>query len=157
MIPFLKIVAQDIYSKYVNEMQNICILFPNRRSILFFNKHLSQTVTKTSWAPQCITISDYIQNLSHLQLADKLLLLFDLYKVYCKVCNSSETFDNFYFWGELMLSDFNDIDKYLIDANDLFKNLSALKNINEQVFIPERNTIRSHSTILEKFRTITTK
>lgn len=157
MIPFLKIVAQDIYSKYVNEMQNICILFPNRRSILFFNKHLSQTVTKTSWAPQCITISDYIQNLSHLQLADKLLLLFDLYKVYCKVCNSSETFDNFYFWGELMLSDFNDIDKYLIDANDLFKNLSALKNINEKFSYLNETQLEAIQQFWKNFRTITTK
>ena len=132
MDPFLKIVAQDIYSKYGNEMQNIYMVFPNRRSILFFNKQLSQIVTKISWAPKCVTISDYFQNLSTFQSGDKLQLLFDLYKTYRHVFNSSETFDNFFYWGELMLSDFNDIDKYLIDAEDLFKNLSALKNINER-------------------------
>jgi hypothetical protein len=143
MDPFLKLVAQDIYTKHGSEMQNICILFPNRRSILFFNKYLSQTIKKTSWAPQCITISDYIQELSNFQLADKLLLLFDLYKVYCQVFKSTETFDDFYFWGELMLSDFNDIDKYLIDANDLFQNLSAFKNINEQFSYLDENQLEA--------------
>ncbi len=132
MVPFLKLVAQDLYSRYENDMQNICIVFPNRRSILYFNKYLSQIIQKPLWAPKCVTISAFIQEFSALKIADDLLLLFDLFKVYNQVRNITEPFDNFYYWGELMLSDFNDIDKYLVDAEVLFKNLSALNNINEQ-------------------------
>jgi hypothetical protein len=132
MVPFLKLVAQDLYSKYENGMQNICIVFPNRRSILYFNKYLSQIVQKPAWAPQCTTVSAFVQSFSGLQKADDLLLLFDLYKVYNQVRNISEPFDSFYYWGELMLSDFDDIDKFLVNAEVLFQNLSALKNINEQ-------------------------
>jgi CRISPR/Cas system-associated exonuclease Cas4 (RecB family) len=132
MEPFLKLVAKDIFNRFGETMHDITIVFPNRRSILYFNKYLSQIVNKPVWAPQCVTISAYIQSFSELQKADDLLLLFDLYAVYCKIRNSNETFDNFYYWGELMLSDFDDIDKYLVDAQNLFQNLSALKNINEQ-------------------------
>ncbi len=132
MEPFLKLVAIDIFERFGNQMNDVQVVFPNRRSILYFNKYLSQIVDKPTWAPHCITISNFIQNFSKLQKADDLLLLFDLYKIYCKIRNSTETFDSFYYWGELMLSDFDDIDKYLLDAQNLFQNLSALKNINEQ-------------------------
>jgi hypothetical protein len=132
MDAFLNIVARDVYAKFGENLQQICIVFPNRRSVLYFNKYLSQLVDKPIWAPQCLTISEYIQQYSNLRKADDLLLLFDLYKTYCTVRNSSEPFDTFYFWGELMLSDFDDIDKYMVDPQALFKNLSSLKNINEQ-------------------------
>ena len=132
MIPFLKHVATDIYSRFGDNMQDVSIVFPNRRSILYFNKYLSQIVPKPVWAPKCYTISEFVQSLSNLRKADELLLLFDLYKIYCKIRQSNEPFDSFYYWGELMLSDFDDIDKYKVDAEALFKNLSSLKNINEQ-------------------------
>ncbi len=131
MTPFLTLVAQDIYERFGNEMNKICVVFPNRRSILFFNKYLSQVVKKPVWAPKCVTITDFIQGFSNLIKADELMLVFDLYRVYCKVRKVSEPFDNFYHWGELMLSDFDEIDKYMVDAQSLFQNLSALKNINE--------------------------
>jgi hypothetical protein len=128
---FLKIVANDIHSKFGENMHDLHLVFPNRRSILFFNKHFSQLITKPVWAPQSTTISDFILANSSFKKADDLQLLFRLYKIYCKVFNSSEPFDNFFYWGELMLSDFDDVDKYLINAEELFKNLSSLKNINE--------------------------
>jgi CRISPR/Cas system-associated exonuclease Cas4 (RecB family) len=141
MIPFLKLVAQDIAARFTESMEDVTLVFPNRRSILYFNRYLSQVVAKPVWAPQCVTISNYIEGFSSLRKADDLLLLFDLYKVYCKVRKTSETFDNFYYWGELMLSDFDDIDKYLVDAESLFKNLSALKNINEQFSYLDENQV----------------
>ena len=132
MVPFLKHVAINLYSRFGDNMQDVCIVFPNRRSILYYNKYLSQIVSKPIWAPKCYTISEFVQDLSKLRKADDLLLLFDLYKIYCNVRQSNEPFDSFYYWGELMLSDFDDIDKYLVNAEALFKNLSSLKNINEQ-------------------------
>ncbi len=143
MEPFLKLVSKDIFNRFGETMHDITIVFPNRRSILYFNKYLSQIVNKPVWAPQCVTISAYIQSFSELQKADDLLLLFDLYAVYCKIRNSNETFDNFYYWGELMLSDFDDIDKYLVDAQNLFQNLSALKNINEQFSYLDEQQIKA--------------
>jgi hypothetical protein len=132
MDAFLKLVARDIYEKFGGNLQQICIVFPNRRSILYFNKYIAQIIEKPVWAPKCLTISEYIQQFSNLRKADDLLLLFDLYKTYCKVRNAIEPFDSFYFWGEIMLSDFDDIDKYMVDPQALFKNLASLKNINEQ-------------------------
>jgi hypothetical protein len=141
MIPFLKIVAGDILNQFGSELEKICIVFPNRRSILYFNKHLTQILTRPSWAPTCLTISEFIQSFSRLRKADDLLLNFNLYKTYCSVLNSSESFDSFYHWGELLLSDFDDIDKYQVDAQALFQNLSALKNINELFSYLDENQI----------------
>lgn len=132
MEPFLKLVAKDILAKSNGNMANYTLVFPNRRSVLYFNKYLAQVVDKPLWAPQCITISEFVEQLSTLRKADDLLLLFDLHKIYNEVRGTTESFDNFYYWGELMLSDFDDIDKYLVDAQNLFQNLSALKNLNEQ-------------------------
>jgi CRISPR/Cas system-associated exonuclease Cas4 (RecB family) len=132
MTPFLKIVAEDLYKRFEGDFSNKCIVFPNQRAILYFNKYLSQIADKPIWAPEYITISGLMQNLSHLKKADDLLLLFELHKVYCKVRKTNESFDNFYFWGEMILADFDDVDKYMVDSGLLFQNLAALKDMNEQ-------------------------
>lgn len=132
MSAFLQLVANDLYKRYGEGISGLTLVFPNRRPILFFNKYMSEVVSKPVWAPECKTISNFIADFSKLKKADDISLLFDLYPIYTSITSSSETFDNFYYWGELLLSDFDDIDKYMINAADLFKNLAAYKNINEQ-------------------------
>jgi CRISPR/Cas system-associated exonuclease Cas4 (RecB family) len=131
MQPFLHQTTTDLYQRYGSDLGNIRIVFPNRRSILYFRKYLSEIVDKPVWSPECVTISNFIQQFSKLRKTNELILLYELFKAYRDVRKSEETFDNFYYWGSLMLSDFDDIDKYLVDAQNLFQNLSALKNINE--------------------------
>lgn len=131
MVPFLELVANHILAYNGTRMQDLCLVFPNRRSILYFNLYLSQKVHTPMWAPRCVTISEFIQSFSNLQKADNLQLLLELHQVYCKTRPSTETFDSFYFWGEVMLSDFDDIDKYMVSAEQLFKNVAALKNITD--------------------------
>ena len=120
-----------LYQRFGEKLNTVRLVFPNRRSILFFKKYLSEIVQKPLWAPGYFTVSDFFGQFSSLSKANDLLLNFMLYKAYSDVRQTGESFDNFYYWGEVMLSDFDDIDKYLVDTHLLFRNLSAYKNINE--------------------------
>ena len=129
---FLQEAARDIHAKYGDQCAENCLVFPNRRSGLFFKKYLAGTLLKPAWAPNILTISDLMQQLSSLQKADQLSLVFMLYQVYKKEAKSMESFDDFYHWGEMILQDFDDIDKYLVDPRDLFRNLANLKSLEQQ-------------------------
>ncbi len=128
---FLKDVASYLFQLSQGDLSNTIVVFPNRRARLFFNQYLSQLSDKPLWAPQYYTISDFIQKISGLQLADQLTLIFRLFKVYKELTGSKETFDDFYFYCETLLSDFDDVDKYRVDTKLLFKNLSDLKSIED--------------------------
>ena len=132
MNSFLKYVANDLYSRYEDNISSLCIVFPNRRASLYFKKYLSELTDKPIWSPATTTINELMQEISGLTAADNIKLLFELYRIYKQIKKSEETFDDFYFWGEMMLNDFDDIDKYLIKPDDLFKNLKSLKSIQDQ-------------------------
>ena len=132
MDSFLKHIAQDLYSRYGESISELCLVFPNRRAGLYFKKYLSELTDKPIWSPDSTTINELMQEISGLTIADNIKLLFELYTIYKKVKKSEESFDDFYFWGEMMLNDFDDIDKYLINPEDLFKNLKSLKSIQDQ-------------------------
>ncbi len=129
---FLLKVCEHLYDKYKENFGQLCIVFPNKRAGLFFNKYLSQLIEKPVWSPTYFTINELFQSLSKFQLTDNILLINKLFQVYKEVKKSLETFDEFYFWGEMLLNDFDDIDKYLIDAADLFQNIKTIKNIEKQ-------------------------
>jgi hypothetical protein len=132
MTPFLKDIARYLYSTCGEELMDCCLVFPNQRAGLFLKKYLSELVPKPVWSPQIHTISDLMSELSDLSVADDLFMLFELYDIYCAEKKSRESFDSFYFWGEILLADFDDIDKYLVNAADLFRNVAALKSIEEE-------------------------
>lgn len=137
MDAFLKSVAQYLHRNYKSEIQDLCLLFPNRRASVFFNRYLSGLIDKPIWLPHIRTITDIMKEFSGYQPGDQLGLVFDLYQVYKKERKTEETFDEFYHWGEMFLNDFDDIDKYLVDPKQLFQNLSDLKEIEHQFTLPE--------------------
>ncbi len=130
---FLTIIAKRIYKNHKSYLNDICIVFPNNRAALFFNKHLIQITDQIIWKPKYTTINNFIFETSNYTLADDLSLVFDLYKVYKKIMNSHESFDSFYFWGKMILNDFNDIDKNSLNAKDIYTNLRDIHEI-ENIF-----------------------
>ena len=131
MQPFLQLVAHDIYEKMGNDLSHIALVFPNKRANLFFNEYLASECEKPVWAPSAISISDLFQELSPLKIGDSILLVCELYKIFHEETQSSETLDDFYAWGELLISDFDDVDKNLVEADKLFANLNNLKELGE--------------------------
>ena len=129
---FLFNIAKTLYQTYSDQLADNCIVFPNRRAGLFFSRYLSEITDKPIWSPTFITINEFIQQLSDLIIDEPLSLIFELYDIYKKETKTNESFDEFYFWGEMLLNDFDDIDKYLVDPADLFQNLASLKAIEDQ-------------------------
>ncbi len=137
MTPFLKSVAEFLQQTYKSDLQDVCLVFPNRRAGMFFSRYLAEYIDKPIWMPQVRSIAELMRELSGLQPADSLTLVFNLYQVYTAEKKTNETFDEFYYWGEMLLNDFDDIDKYLADPKQLFQNLSDLKEIDKQFTLPD--------------------
>ena len=129
METFLKLVATDLYGRMNGNMARTAVVFPNKRASLFFNEYLYKEAGKPIWSPAYITISELFRSLSTWEVADPVKLVCELYKVYRETTKSTESLDNFYFWGELLINDFDDADKNLARTGDLFSNLKELKNI----------------------------
>lgn len=132
MNPFLYSVAQAFYSREGEAIKDNTFIFPSRRAELFFIKYLSQISDKPIFSPNTITIDDFISQLSGYAPADRIEMLFLLYDNYKRISNTNETFDDFYYWADILLTDFDDIDKYLVDASKIFSNLYELKEIDSQ-------------------------
>lgn len=126
MKTFLQHCAEDIYTKYADSLNELCIVFPNNRARLFFVEALYRQAGKAIWAPEFSSISDLFSLHCPLELTDPLLLNSLLFKVYQKQGLEKESFDDFYPWGSLLLNDFDNIDKNLADAGQLFRNISEL-------------------------------
>ena len=129
MASFLQLLAKDIIRKYGTDFADLTIIFPNKRAGLFLAEELSRQIDRPVWMPEILTLTEYIEKHSGLKKAETLSLIIKLYKSYTAVSGSSEKFEDFYFWGNMLLADFDDIDKYLVDAKDLFSNLIALKEL----------------------------
>lgn len=132
MKPFLEQLAEQLFEKHGHDFQDVTIVFPNRRAGLFFRKYLSKHLEKPVWAPQILNIDEFVKGLSGIQPADHLTLLFQLFQAYKSVNPVNDSFDQFYHWGEMLLRDFDEIDRYLINAEDLFKNLKNQKDLESQ-------------------------
>ena len=131
MIPFLKQVATLFYNEKRDSLSEYAFVFPNRRAGLFFQRHMAQLAGGPLFSPAIVTIDDLFTQLSGMQQVDRIGSLFMLYESYIKISNSDETFDSFLFWGEMILSDFDDIDKYRVNAEKLFRDLSDQKDIDD--------------------------
>ena len=105
------------------------LVIPNKRANLFFNEYLAEESDQPIWSPAAMSISDLLQKLSVQKAGDPIRLVCELYKVFKEETGSRETLDDFYFWGELLISDFDDVDKNMVDADKLFSNLQDLKNL----------------------------
>lgn len=127
--PFLKEVAHYLLYPGDYDLSQTCVVFPNKRARLYLSKYMGELTAKPVWAPRYITISELMELASGYTIADKITLLFELYETYRNTTGSEEPFDTFYPYSEALLADFDEIDKYLVDANDLFQNLSDLKSL----------------------------
>lgn len=129
METFLKQVAHDLYNKTEGNFTKVAIVFPNKRASLFFNEYLAQESDRPIWSPTYVSISELFRQSSDLSIADPIKLVCDLYKVFQKATGNKETLDDFYFWGEMLIADFDDADKNMADTHALFSNLKDLNKL----------------------------
>lgn len=130
MTPFLQYIANYVFEHHKDDTEHLCIVLPNKRGALYLKQHLAKAFQKTIWLPSIISAEELVAELSDLQQADSIDLICDLYAVYTSVLKEkAEPFEAFAKWGTLMLQDFNEADRYLVDTNALYQNLKEIKEI----------------------------
>jgi len=129
MASFLFRIAQVFYKEYQSDIRKFTFVFPNRRAGIFFQQYLSELTDKPLFSPDIITINDCFYRSTNSQLIDRTDALFRLYRIYNEITKNKETFDSFFHWGEMLLADFNDVDKYRVNASKIFSNVKGLKEI----------------------------
>ena len=138
MIPFLKLVADDLYKKLKGDFQNTTIIFPNKRASLFFNQYLwENSGGKTMWTPEYISISELFESLSDYTVGDSIYLIVKLFEVYSQQMHPEKSFDQLYSLMEMMLSDFQDIDNNMVEPSKLFLNIADLKEMTDFSFLED--------------------
>ena len=153
MKSFLEHVAEDLLSRYGTNLSRVAVVFPNKRASLFLNEHLARLAGKPIWSPSYITISDLFRSHSSLQVADPILLVCELHRVFTACTGIDETLDHFYGWGQLLLSDFDDLDKNMAPADKVLANLRDIHELDDTSYLtPEQREMikRFFSTFSEE-------
>ena len=151
---FLSLTAEDLIRNWLsptNGLSNITVVFPNKRARLFFDDYLSGYSPKPLWSPSYMTITELFQSHSVLRIADQYKLVSLLYGIYCDILHSEETIDSFWSWGELMLKDFDDIDRNMADADKLFSCLDSHKEMAVKPFLSDEQ-VQILKTFFEGFK-----
>ena len=134
---FLEYVAEDIIGKYGTDLSRIAVVFPNKRAALFLNEHLARIAGQPVWSPAYITISDLFRQHTDLKPADPIKLICDIHKSFTNCTGIDETLDHFYGWGQLLLADFDDIDKNMADADSIFCNLKDIHELDDISYLDD--------------------
>ena len=146
MKSFLEYVAADLLQKYGTNLSRIAVVFPNKRASLFLNEHLARLAGKPIWSPAYITISDLFRSHSQRQVADPIQLVCELHQCFTQCTGIDETLDHFYGWGQLLLSDFDDLDKNMASAEHVFANLRDIHEYDDISYLTEEQRL-----VIKKF------
>ena len=132
MQQFLKQIAEFFYKNEREHISNYAFVFPNKRAGLFFKKYLKEVVEKPLFAPHILSINEFFVQYTNLKVEARIPLLFKLYNVFKQQLDYVDSFELFMPLGEMLLSDFDEIEKYNIDAKQLFLNIKDLNEINDK-------------------------
>jgi hypothetical protein len=138
---FLQELAQSLYQEYGTDLSHQTIIFPNKRAGLFFNQALKQLLKQPIWGPEVMSFEELVKEQSVLSVPDKITLIFRMHEVFQKHSPFQENFEQFFFWGDLLIKDFNDVDQYMADARPLFANLAEWKKLTSATDFLEEDQI----------------
>ena len=149
---FLSTLATTLLNTYGTDLSQVTVVFPNKRASLFLNEQLAQRSDQPIWSPAYITISDLFRSMSSLEVADPIKLICDLHKSFVKCTGIEETLDHFYGWGQILLSDFDDVDKHLAPADKVFANLRDIHEFDNDSYLTpkQREIIRKFFSIFNE-------
>lgn len=162
METFIQLTARDLIRRFGTNLRDVTVVFPNKRAGLFMNQQLAAAAQRPVWAPRYRTISELFDQLSDFARCDDIQAVCELYNVYCRLMPDPESADRFYGWGEIMLADFDDMDKHLTDAHRLFSNIRAIRELDDNSFLSSQQeealkqffanfSIEGNSRLKEKF------
>ncbi len=122
---FLNKLSQKLLNDYPSSVSDLVIILPNKRAKVFLIEELKNEITNTIFAPEIVSIEDFIQEIAKIRSVDSIELLFEFYSVYLSITEISkqENFETFANWAKTLLQDFNEIDRYLLEPDKILKYL----------------------------------
>ena len=122
--------AQELLKRYHGDLSSLVVMFPSLRARAFFNDAIASSVDHPVWQPSWMSIDEAMERVSGLRRGERIRLISELFVIYHKH-HPKEKFDKFYFWGDMLINDFDMIDRYLIDAKQLLRNIEDIKELEE--------------------------
>lgn len=139
MSSFLQSVASSLLQRFGNNLSQLVVVFPGKRASLFLDQALMEASPTPVWTPTYRTISELFTEASSFTLCDPVESICRLHRAYAAHVEQPQTLDQFYSWGEVLLADFDDIDKQLVDVQQLFTNIRDLRALDDNSYItPEQ-------------------
>ena len=128
--PFLEKIAERLLNKYPQSMEGIAVVLPSKRAVVFLKYYLSKIIDKPVFLPEFYSIEEFIEKISGLKVLDNISLQFRLYNSYKKYPpKNADSFNDFIKWSNVLLHDFNEIDRNLVDAESIYFNLKNVKDL----------------------------
>lgn len=143
---FISLVTSDLLRSHGQELKDLAVVFPNRRAGSLFRRELVRQIPAPTWSPAILSIDDWLVSISGLILTDRLTELILLFQVVKQQFPNFDSFSDFLDLGETILTDFDDVDKYLADPQKLFTTLNELKKIDSHF------DITSDEELIERIR-----
>ena len=138
MSSFLNSVAHQLLTSYGSDLSRVTVVFPNKRTALFMGEELNRQSVRPTRSPAYTTISDLFRSLSDLEVADPIKLVCDLHKSFVKCTGINDSLDHFYGWGQLLIADFDDVDKHLVSADRVFANLRDVHEYDDVTYLTQK-------------------
>jgi len=130
MMPFLAKIADRLLEKFPKSMDGVAVVLPSKRAVVFLKHYLSQRIDKPIFLPEFYAIEEFAEQLSGLKVLDNMSLQFRLYKAYLQhPPQKVDSFDDFLNWSNVLLHDFNEIDRNIINAKSIYTNLKNVKEL----------------------------
>ena len=130
MIPFLDKIAERLLKKFPKDMGNLAVVLPNKRAVVFLKHYLSKRIKKPIFLPHFFSVEEFVEELSGLKIIDNISLQFYLYQSYLAYpTKSADSFDEFLSWSNILLHDFNEVDRSMVNAQHIFSNLKKVKEL----------------------------
>lgn len=148
---FIEQVAADIFANYQHQLQNVVVVFPNQRTGLFFRKALHKVAKKTTWMPKMYGITEFMKLHSTFKKIDNISVNAKLYRIFMKYSRRQESFDQFYSWGEMLLEDFNEIDRQMVNPREIFQLIENIQSIDQAFSFLTNDQIQAIKSFWESF------
>lgn len=160
--PFLEQLAAKLLTGDTQYFDNLTIVLPNKRARVFLIEAFKKQIDKNVFAPTIISIEDFIQDVASIRSVDSIELLFEFFEVYATIipADKKESFEQFASWAKIILQDFNEIDRYLLNPEHVLSYLKDIEDIKHWSVDADKRTklidkyLKFYSYLIEYYRAL---
>ncbi len=145
----------DHILKTTKSFEDVVFILPSQRAKVFVKQAFKDKIT-VGFLPEVINIEQFINQVSGIEKADSIQLLFHFYTIYKGLEKQPVSFDVFASWAFTVIQDFNELDQHLINTKEIFiylRDIQRLKKWSVEGDFKETALMEDHYSFLEKLNT----